>query len=349
MTVIDLFAGAGGMTQGFHLAKNFRTVRAVESDPASAATFAANFGEVVHVGTVSDWLSRASIPQVDVVVGGPPCQGFSMLGTQNPHDPRNSLWRDFVDTVVGAGPKYFVLENVPAFLRSAQFQAFTSTTSAVGPLRDYAITSSVLNAADYGAAQLRKRTIVIGHHRDLPAPGLPAATHRREHITLRSVLSNVPRIVRGTSLPGQLTEVGAHTMPGTFSTEELHVGRSYTPVMAARIKSVPRGGGRRDIPADLLPACWGGDYRGSSDVMGRLSWDRPSVTIRTAFHQPEKGRYLHPSENRTITHLEAALIQGFPFSHRWVGSKAAIARQIGNAVPIPLAIAIADHLKQHLV
>nr|WP_283793643.1 DNA cytosine methyltransferase [Gulosibacter molinativorax] len=92
--------------------------------------------------------------------------------------------------------------------------------------------------------------------------------------------------------------------------------------------------------------CWRKHTSGSGDVMGRLHADRPSVTIRTEFFKPEKGRYLHPTENRAITHYEAALLQGFPDNHRFVGSKTAIARQIGNAVPIPLGKAIAQQLER---
>src|SRR5690606_27946388 len=99
-----------------------------------------------------------------------------------------------------------------------------------------------------------------------------------------------------------------------------------------------------DIREEYLAPCWRNHRSGSGDVMGRLWWDRPSVTIRTEFFKPEKGRYLHPTEHRAITHFEAALIQGFPEDYKWFGSKTSIGRQIGNAVPIPLAKAIAESL-----
>jgi DNA (cytosine-5)-methyltransferase 1 len=105
---------------------------------------------------------------------------------------------------------------------------------------------------------------------------------------------------------------------------------------------------RFDIPDHLLARCWREHTSGSVDVMGRLSWDKPSVTIRTEFFKPEKGRYLHPTEHRALTHHEAARIQGFPDDYKWVGSKVSIARQIGNAVPIPLGRAIGQHLLQYL-
>jgi DNA (cytosine-5)-methyltransferase 1 len=133
-------------------------------------------------------------------------------------------------------------------------------------------------------------------------------------------------------------------MPGEFTTRQLHVGRTYESASLARIRTIPAGGNRFDIPTKMQPACWQKHSSGSADVMGRLHLDRPAVTIRTEFFKPEKGRYLHPTEDRAITHYEAAIIQGFTSSHRWVGSKVSIARQIGNAVPIALGSAIARHL-----
>ena len=107
---------------------------------------------------------------------------------------------------------------------------------------------------------------------------------------------------------------------------------------------IPEGGNRFDLPDSLKAPCWINHDSGAGDVMGRLYWDRPSVTIRTEFTKPEKGRYLHPTQNRAITPYEGALLQGFPAEHLWVGSKTSIVKQIGNAVPIPLGKAIAQHL-----
>src|SRR6266542_1262605 len=116
--IIDLFAGCGGLTAGFTGTGRFRSVAAVELDPFAAATYAMNFGEDhVFAGDVADWLKEGA-HEADVVLGGPPCQGFSALGTRNPRDPRNSLWRRYVDTVHRVRPLAFVIENVPQFLTS---------------------------------------------------------------------------------------------------------------------------------------------------------------------------------------------------------------------------------------
>lgn len=350
ITVLDLFAGAGGMTAGFHAGSDrYRVRRAVELDRSAAATFASTFGEgLVYQGGIQTWLRDEEVPIVDVIIGGPPCQGFSMLGKRDASDLRNTLWQEYAATILRAQPKYFVVENVAAFARSQQFADFNEATKTNGILRDYTFEWDILNAADYGAFQARKRAILIGRHRDLPAIGMPEPTHRGRHRTVSEAFRTIPREVTETRLPMRTHRHFGADLPGVFRPFELHVGRDYSELSLARFAEIPLGGNRFDIPDHLLSPCWRGYTNGSGDVMGRMHWNRPSVTIRTEFFKPEKGRYLHPIEDRAITHYEAAVLQGFPDTHRFVGSKTAIARQIGNAVPIPLGRAIAAHLAQHL-
>lgn len=350
ISVLDLFAGAGGLTAGFHTASDrYRVERAVELDTAAAATFAATFGEdKVYRGGIEDWLRDEDVPHVDVIIGGPPCQGFSMLGKRDSEDKRNYLWQEYAATILRAQPKYFIVENVAVFAKSQQFEDFTSSTQPDGILRDYTFEWNILNAADYGAFQARKRAILIGRHRDLPAVGMPEPTHVGKHRTVRQAFAHIVPEVTETKLDGRVKTFFGLELPGVFRPFELHVGRDYSQLSQDRFEAIPIGGNRFDLPDGLLAPCWRGHASGSGDVMGRLHLDKPSVTIRTEFFKPEKGRYLHPTENRAITHYEAAVLQGFPDTHRFVGSKTAIARQIGNAVPIPLARAIAGHLVAQL-
>lgn len=341
LTVLDLFSGAGGLSAGLRRTGQFTTVQAVEMDVAAAATYSLNHpGAAVHVGPIQDWLRDSTVPEVDVVVGGPPCQGFSTLGKQDAEDARNALWEEYARTVVRARPKYFVVENVAAFLRSDQFSRFQRATEPGGSLADWTFQARVVNAADHGAAQARRRAVLIGHLRDLPFPGWPAPTTADEQRTVRQALTGVRHECDGTDLPDRTTEFAGRVLPGAFRTAELHLDRGYTSTSRARFRTIPPGGNRFDIPDRLLSACWRKHTSGSADVMGRLRWDRPSVTIRTEFFKPEKGRYLHPVAHRAITHLEAARLQGFPDDYKWAGSKTAIARQIGNAVPLALGEAI---------
>lgn len=346
--VLDLFAGAGGLTAGFQTAsKRFSSIRAVEMDLAAAASYEATFGKgIVYAGSIQDWLASEHVPEVDVIVGGPPCQGFSALGKQDLQDKRNFLWKEYASTVVRAKPRYFVVENVPQFVGSSQYQDFVAATARGGELEDYAFQYRVLNSAAFGAPQARKRTVIIGHRRDLDFPGFPEPIRTPEtYATVRQAFQDIPAEPTGVDLPASGgVEMGGKAFEGAYIPSQLHLGRRYAQLSKDRFEAIPAGGNRFDLPESLLAPCWVNHRSGSGDVMGRLHWDRPSVTIRTEFFKPEKGRYLHPVENRAITHYEAARLQGFPETHKFVGSKTAIARQIGNAVPIPLGAAVARQI-----
>ena len=341
LRVLDLFAGAGGLTAGLERTGGFTSVQAVELDRAAAATYAQNHPGEVWVGRIQDWLRDGDVPEVDVIVGGPPCQGFSTLGKQDAEDERNFLWREYASTILRARPRYFVVENVAAFTRSPQYAQFVEETKRGGRLREYTFTADVLNAADYGSFQSRRRAVLIGHHRDVPAPGWPEPTHTKDtHRTVREALRGIPSDWSGIDLPSSTHTFDGHELPGVFRTSELHLGRNYSLLSLKRFAHIREGQNRFNLPDHLKAECWRKHTSGSGDVMGRLRWDRPSVTVRTEFFKPEKGRYLHPEADRAITHFEAARLQGFPDEYKWVGSKTAIARQIGNAVPLELGEAI---------
>lgn len=356
--VLDLFAGAGGITAGFHAADtDFRTVAAVEMDTDAAASFEATFGTgIVAPQPIQVWLKDGSVPpSIDIVVGGPPCQGFSLLGKRALDDERNSLWEHYAETIALTSPKIFVMENVAAFSKTVEFEKLVAETQ-TGKLQEYKLELAILNAADYGAPQARRRAVVIGHHKDFEYTGFPKPTHSargeagaRPHVTVRDALGGVPASPDMDSQFGSRSvEYEGVTRKGPFSPRQMHWSRAYRKISLDRFAMIPEGGNRFDLPDELKAPCWINHTSGSGDVMGRLHWDRPSVTIRTEFFKPEKGRYIHPTENRAITHYEAALLQGFPESHRFVGSRTSIARQIGNAVPVQLAAAIGRHLKPFL-
>lgn len=328
-TVIDLFAGAGGMTTGFRRA-GFTPTFAVESDPDAADTYRANIGDHV-VAEPIECIVSDRIPDADVIIGGPPCQGFSPLGRMSGsgHDSAlNGLWREYARVVVSVAPAIFVLENVPQMLRSAEFKALRRRLEQFG----YRVDADVLNAADFGVPQKRRRVIVIGSligTPRFPKPSTENARYVREAI-------------------GHLDEphgFGRELETGKLSRGlDLHFNRRPRPQSLARYRLIPPGGNRFDLmeqAPQLTPRCWLEKPTGSTDVFGRLCWDEPSLTIRTEFFKPEKGRYLHPEQDRSLTHLEAALLQTFPEEYAWSGSKISIARQIGNAVPVRLAEAIA--------
>lgn len=357
-----MFAGCGGMTRGFLDAKGFRLVGAVENKLSAAATYAANFGEKkVFFGDIADY---TDVPEADVVIGGPPCQGFSNLGNKDPDDPRNSLFREFVRVVVASKAKLFVFENVNRFAASNEAELLRLETHPGGQLEDFELQIFKMNAADYGTPQKRRRVVIVGS--SIGAITEPAATHTatprldlatpwttvRDAFTSASLVGVKP----SDALPEREVSYFGETLAGAFTLAEVHVGRTYQEKSIERYSHIAPGRGRLDLPVQLQYDCWKRlGSGGASDVLGRLQWDEPSVTIRTEFFKPEKGRYLHPEwekgrhqENRALTHAEAAALQGFDGRHVWCGSKVEIARQIGNAVPPALASAIAHSVKLQL-
>ncbi len=331
-SLIDLFAGAGGLTQGFSAA-GFKPVFAVEKDPDAAETYRANFGGHVHASPIES-IHNDDFPEAQVVVGGPPCQGFSPLGKMNSGGRNmalNGLWREYIRVVQAVEPKVFVLENVPPFLRSAEYDALRREVEMAG----YELTAGIVNAVDFGVAQRRRRALVVGSR--IGKPQLPSPT-----------VALVATVGQAIKRLGEPTGYGESMESGALSSGMvLHFKRRSRAISIERYRLIPQGGNRftlRDKAPKLLPKCWRDKPTGSTDVLGRLCWDKPALTIRTEFWKPEKGRYLHPCQNRGLTHLEASLLQGFSEDYRWSGSKISVARQIGNAVPPPLANAVAEEV-----
>ncbi|XUL88397.1 DNA cytosine methyltransferase [Streptomyces galilaeus] len=307
ITVLDLFSGCGGFTQGFHEFRPegaadggpvFRSVAAVEHDLAAAATYAANFGSHksddrlpparVHLEDIEDWKPTDEALHADVVVGGPPCQGFSALNRHKKGSERNRLWEEYVRIVSRIRPKIFVIENVDRFLKSDEFLNLLSEVKTGGLLSDYRLINPpghepgeieekkhkryLLNAADYGAVQARRRAIVIGVRKDVDgnlAMKYPSATHTRHRKHSNAIPaqpldgvdlepsywravdsvfneSNLLEI-RGTELPDgkeYVPDVDS-VLPGVFTTSDLHFGRNPEPLSRARYRAIPKGGNRK--------------------------------------------------------------------------------------------------------
>ncbi len=347
ITTIDLFAGAGGLSLGFHLAGlGFLPVFAVEHEVATAKTFERNFRCEVFAGDIEE---GPEYPEADLIIGGPPCQGFSPLGRDRDDFSRaqlNGLWKHFLHAVRTIRPKAFVIENVREFQRSAQFAELLHLLEVDSELSAYTPAYGVLNAADYGVPQTRLRGILVavrGHEGELPWPPPPLrgpdSPAELPYRTVREAIGDLAPLTTGFD-PYFDEDGGQH----------LHFGRRPTPMSLERYRAIPPGGNRFDLMEnrpDITPACWANKPTGTTDVMGRLWWDRPSATIRTEFFKPEKGRYLHPVEDRVISHREGARLQSFPDWYLFEGTKIEIARQIGNAVPPLLGAAIARYVYEH--
>ncbi|WP_037027889.1 DNA cytosine methyltransferase [Psychromonas aquimarina] len=347
--LIDLFCGAGGMTLGFvdkRYSGLFESIFAIDNERAAVDTYNLNFGNDDHCihADIEEWVKENTVPAADVVIGGPPCQGFSLLNKKRQGDHRRALWEPYLDIVERSGASIFVMENVSGLLKSPEFDDICCRAREMG---FELLQPEVLNTADYGVPQTRKRTIAIGvkvSEFDLSSlePFPPAPTHSApgkdtglpNWVTTKEAIGDLPRETKGTEI--------RKNDPAPLN---LHFGRNPTEMSKERYKVIPPGGNRFDLQKhrpDITPNCWIKKKSGGTDLFGRLWWDRPSVTIRTEFFKPEKGRYLHPSADRPISHREATRLMSFPDSFEFSGTKIEIAKQIGNAVPPTFAGAIAS-------
>ncbi len=346
--LIDLFCGAGGLSLGFSKAfgHSFEPVWANDFNRYAANTYNANYGNHCIVGDIIDLLNDPTleIPEADIVIGGPPCQGFSLLNRKRDGDSRRSLWKPFMEVVERSHAKVFVMENVPQLLTSDEFKEIEEYAANLGfsPLA-----KAKLCAADYGVSQVRYRAFIIGcRFADPNSVFPPVRTHYNPELSTSYKEGLKPwRTVRDAI--GDLPDpVGTEIRSDVDTPLDLHFGRTPTEISLKRYMAIPNEGMNRvdllKAAPEITPECWKRKSSGGTDLFGRLWWDKPSVTIRTEFFKPEKGRYLHPSKHRPITHREAARIQSFPDSFKFLGTKIEIAKQIGNAVPPLLAAQVAS-------
>jgi len=355
--LLDLFCGAGGMSLGFSevFGQPFQSVWANDFNQFCGDTYNENFGPHCVVGDIVEILGqgRIEIPEADVVIGGPPCQGFSLLNKNRENDPRKELWRPYLEVVERSGASIFVMENVPQLLGTFEHGEIVEAARSLG----FQVWQNKLIAADYGVPQTRTRAFIIGCKFADPALLFPPRkTHfnpngngkpltlpffnKDEYLPTPPKWKTVRNAIADLPLP-EGTEI--RNVPPPL---DLHFGRNPTELSRKRYRAIPQEGMNRfdlqRVAPELTPQCWIRKKSGGTDLFGRLWWDRPSVTIRTEFFKPEKGRYLHPEQHRPITHREAARFQSFPDSFKFLGSKIEIAKQIGNAVPPLLAARVAD-------
>lgn len=383
LTSIDLFCGAGGITQGFKQA-GYQCLYANDLMPEAMETFRLNHpvtrAECKPIEEVDAAFLRRDLGlqkgELDILVGGPPCQGFSINAPNRfLNDPRNSLFKHYARFVEEFSPKTFVFENVPGLLSMADGAIFKNILQVFGEL-GYHLSVKILFAPHYGVPQERWRLILLGSQfgeMEHPVPThfakgranfrggstltIPldstAAKRLLPAVTVGDAIRDLPRLTMGEGAE----EVGYTADPTSSFALRLrnpegitynHFAAKLAKQNIERMRHVPPGGSWRNIPHELLPR--GMQKARKSDHTkryGRLSFDGLSGTVLTKC-DPHWGTVFLPDQDRTLSVREAARLQSFPDQYRFVGSRVSQYVQVGNAVPVLMATAIAHAVRAHL-
>jgi len=370
LNIIDLFSGCGGFSNGFEEA-GFDVLFAVEKDLWASETYLINHPNVKvytkDITTITNPLDLLSAPKdVDGVIGGPPCQGFSLSGDRDPKDPRNSLFRDYMRFVKAFKPKFFVMENVNGILsaktKEGHFVKDLITSEAV--INGYNCSFFKLNAVDYGTPQSRVRVFFIGIRSDLPYDSsrlLPKVTHLpATHVTVREALSDLPHVEsgKGTECMDYLHPPQNEYQRWCRSKSRLvqnHISMRHTPRLVQRFQSIKFGESLADVSPEHMQRKRGDAQNISGKSFGQNNMrpypDRPSPTIPASF----QSNFIHPLFDRNYTAREGARLQSFPDHYVFKGKRTTMSweknlsqyQQIGNAVPPLLARAVAQSIHSY--
>lgn len=352
LTCIDLFCGAGGLSYGLHMA-GIKTVLGIDFDQAAIDTFNANKlgnGIVADIEQItSDQIKCLCKRKVDLVVGGPPCQGFSLSGFRDEGDKRNRLYQAFVRIVRDVKPRGVVLENVPGLVSLFEGRAKDSIVTEFSNL-GYTVVYKILTASEYGVPQHRRRVVFVGLKGR--AFQFPPATHfanpsnkrQRKMVSCSDALRDLPPLSDGRDLGAEVQDYAAD--PDCEYQREMrrgstavfnHIAAHHSDKVRSIIAQVPPGGNYKSLPESLRT------IRNFHVAWTRFPECEPSPTIDTGHRH-----HFHYKECRVPTVRECARLQSFPDSFHFTGNKTQQFRQVGNAVPPLLAFALGQALKEAL-
>lgn len=357
--VVSLFSGGGGLDLGFKQA-GYDIIWAIDNEKNAVDTYRANIGNHIICEDIHKTDIKI-IPHADVVIGGPPCQSFSLAGNRHVEDARGQLVWKYIHILEEVKPKAFLFENVTGLMsaRNAEGEKIINLLKAAFEKIGYTIGMQVINAADYGIPQRRRRVIIVGL-RNGEKFSFPAATHnesgagREKYVSVQDALDDLPRAIEDENGFAKYEEA-----PKTVYQKEMRAGEGVTehfiPQMSQLdcyiISHVKPGGNYMDIPPDVKSERIRRLQRegGHTTCYGRLLPQKPSYTINTYFNRPNVGCNIHYRENRLITVREALRLQSFPDSYRIVSSsKQGRNLIVGNAVPPMLARVMAAELKKYI-
>lgn len=348
MNAIDLFAGCGGLSRGF-MDAGFDIIVGVDNDQAALNTFAKNHNgakalnaDLSQQETFDEIKKIAGDKEIDVIIAGPPCQGFSLTGPRNFDDKRNKLYLAVIEMVKQYQPKAFIIENVPGMATLYQGQIKDEILKRFRAM-GYNIDCNILCAADYGVPQIRKRLIFMGVRKDLGLPKFPEIQFTPEtYRTCRDAVSDLPSLEKDIGseeseyLQEPLTEY-QKLMRGNCKVLYNHLGTNHTQMVKDTIALVPEGGNYKDLPAG-----WG-ESRKFHMAWTRLNGNAPARTVDTGHRN-----LFHYQYNRVPTVRESARMQSFPDDFVFTGTKTQQSRQVGNAVPPLLGKALGDAINDIL-
>jgi DNA (cytosine-5)-methyltransferase 1 len=355
--VVDLFCGCGGFSLGFHQA-GFNICAGVDIWEDAITTFKSNFPDATVLGADMNMITGDSLTKlldiskkdVDVIIGGPPCQGFSLSGKRNVDDPRNNLYKSFVQIVQSVKPKVFLLENVPGLVRLFNGKALESILTDFSAL-GYKVTYELLSADGYGVPQKRRRVFIVGidtsklkHTQEFDFPD-PSFGDKSENplLTCKDAISDLDFVpddyVLGEDIEYKLpAETFYQKVMRSNSTRLLnHSITLHTARTKEIIAMVPNGGNYKALPQEL----W--STRKVNIAWTRMDSNKPCFTIDTGHNH-----HFHYRANRVPTVRESARIQSFPDSFKFIGIKTSQLKQVGNAVPPLLVEALAYEIKKVL-
>ena len=346
-TVIDMFCGCGGLSRGF-MDAGYEVLLGIDNNKDALVSFKANHGNAVAMNgdlfqgsTILEMASLTENKQIDLIIGGPPCQGFSLTGKREEDDERNSLFQAMVNAVAFFQPKAFVLENVPGLATLYNGKARDAILKEFGDL-GYTINEQVLYAPDYGVPQIRKRLFFVGllngEKFEFPEPTL----NPDKYVTCGDAISDLHDFTNDLG-----TEVSEYQSPPKSKYQKMmrknatqlfnHVGTKHTELVIDVISQVPEGGNHKDLPPGV------GDSRKFNEAWTRYHRNKQSKTIDTGHRN-----HFHYEFNRVPTVRENARLQSFPDDFRFYGNKTQQYKQVGNAVPPLLGYHLGIKLKDYL-
>ncbi len=360
MDVIDLFSGCGGLSLGFE--KRGCTIRkAVEFDQSIAETYRKNHPEVELIVDDIKNIDQSGVfrkGDAQVIIGGPPCQGFSMAGARIREgfidDPRNYLFKHYFNVVKTVKPQVFVMENVKGITTMQGGKIFAEirrifTDSNMLEGRPYHLFQRVVKAADFGVPQKRERMILIGTLKeDVDFESLWETArqeimreepHYFDVVNVRDAIGNLPKVTEDGKIanPAPVTDYQRYLASGKEMLTN-HTQTKHSKIAVDRMRRVANGENFTSLHEDIKSV--------HSGAYGRLCWEEQAPTITTRFDTPAGGRFIHPTEDRTLSPREAARIQSFPDDFVFYGTKTSICKQIGNAVPPKISYFLARFIEK---